>query len=340
MGTEQETNAQPRGEEDDGEAPPTYHYTQAEPPAYNDDDAGEGPSGGPSENPSRVVSMLLPLSSSDDAGVGSAARFGPDDILPPIVLVLDGQAIYSANAAAASSSSDATAPNITTANPHLYEVNRGITSQTAATAVIEFSRMEPRSKTPVPRSRHIYNLHHPPPTMMRASGSVYPYDGCFIVPAAAPTRKRGPLGLRRRGLARVGPVSASMADHWTAQPVDLHGWAELGHPPFVADAPALWDVKQVSGGAVKWMDSMGKDVAMEFDSEEAEPGAGAGAGGDRGKNGLPRLIVTASLRREDMDTLVALWCCRLWEKAVYANRGQVVKTKALPTAVHGWKKFR
>ncbi|CAK7222141.1 hypothetical protein SCUCBS95973_004740 [Sporothrix curviconia] len=318
MGTAEEANTQPHGEADD-EAPPSYPFAQAEPPAY---DAGEGPA----ERPLWVSSMLLPLSPVDDVDTGGTVRFAPDDVLPPVVLVLDGQAIYSANA-----SSDARANSSTAiAHPHLYEVNRGITSRTAATYTVEFARMEPRSKTPVPRSRHIYNLHHPPPTVMRTSNSAVPYDGCFIEPAAAPTRKRGPLGLKRRGIARVGSVSTALVDHWTVLPVDLHGWAELGHPPFVADAAALWDVRQVSGGAVKWVDGACKDVAMEFDGGDEVP---AVAVADKGKNELPRLIVTASLRREDLDALVALWCCRVWEKSIHAHRGKAVKTRLLPSVM-------
>ncbi|CAK7242649.1 MAG: hypothetical protein STHCBS139747_004145 [Sporothrix thermara] len=359
MGTAEEAAAaQARGGEDD-EALPAYNADQTGPPAYN---AGEGPvSPGAS-----IGSMILPsmLSPGEDVGGSSsseAIKFAPDDVLPPVVLVLDGQAIYSISGASASSGASgpfsptftagSTTTTTTTHHP-LYEVNRGITNLTDATAVVAFARMEPRMKSPVPRSRHIYNLHHPPPSLMRSSTSAYPYYGCFIEPTGAPTRKRGPLGLKRRGLARVGPVSAVAADHWSVLPVDLYGWAELGHPPFVAGAAALWNVRQVSGGAVKWVDGDGKDVALEIGREDAAAAAAsvttttgeAAATGqgrnDKKKTELPRLIVTTSLRREDMDTLVAVWCCRLWERSIYENRGQVVKTRTMPTAINGLKRFR
>ncbi|CAK7199493.1 hypothetical protein SEUCBS139899_002173 [Sporothrix eucalyptigena] len=329
MGTAEEAEAQPREEDDDvlPSYPGPWSFTDpAQPPAYD-----------PGEGPSRVSSLLI--STSPDDAAGSHTHLAADDLLAPVVLVLDGQAIYAAS---------------DPASVHLYEVNRGITSLTNATTVVEFARMEPRPNSSVPRSRHIYNLHHPPPsaltvTMTPFEGYFPPasvlanaaaaYNGFFIQPTAAPTRNLGPLGLKKKGITSLLSSTAPV-DHWTVSPVDLHGWAEVGHPPYVADGVAFWDVRQVFGGAVKWVDSGGKDVAMEFDDERAGD-EGKGKDGDWGEKSLPRLVVTASLRRELMDTLVAMWCCRLWEKSVVGHRGQqVVKTKSIPTGVYGWKKLR
>ncbi|OIW34886.1 hypothetical protein CONLIGDRAFT_688902 [Coniochaeta ligniaria NRRL 30616] len=193
---------------------------------------------------------------------------------------------------------------------HLYEVNRGIAHLGLSTSVVEFARMERRVGRTKQRSRHIYNLHHVQPLLRIPSARRAEY---FIQAVAAPARRLGHLGLKQaRTLAD---------DHWTALPVDMKGWAELDRPPFVADTAPVFEAHQRQG-ACKWTDGDGHDVAMEYDQER-------------------RLLVTASLQRETLDALVALWCCRVWQQSVDQQRSQaVVQTNHLAhTLPMGWKKF-
>jgi hypothetical protein len=114
-----------------------------------------------------------------------------------------------------------------------------------------------------------------------------------------------------------------MADHWTALPVDMKGWTEVNWPPFMADAAPVLEAHHRLG-ACKWTDGNGHDVAMEYDSDRER-----------------RLLVTASLQREMLDALVALWCCRLWQRSVDRQPSQIIPTNHLShTLPIGWKKFR
>lgn len=105
----------------------------------------------------------------------------------------------------------------------------------------------------------------------------------------------------------------------------MKGWTELDRPPFVADATPVLQADHRQR-ACKWTDGDGQDVAMEYDSDQGQG---------------HRLVVTASLRRETLDALVALWCCRLWEHSVDQQRSQTVQTSyPTHTLPVGWKKFR
>lgn len=196
---------------------------------------------------------------------------------------------------------------------HLYEVNRGIAHLGPATSIVEFARMERSAGSAKQRSRHIYNLHHQQPPLRVPSAQRAEY---FIQAVAAPARRLGHLGLKE--------ARALGAEYWSALPVDMKGWAELDRPPFVADAAPVLEAHHRQG-AWKWIDSEGHDVAMEYDSDQEH-----------------RLLVTASLQRETLDALVALWCCRVWQQSVYQQRSQTetVQTNHLAhTLPIGLKKF-
>jgi hypothetical protein len=216
-----------------------------------------------------------------------------DDLLQPVILVLDGQSIHA--------ESDPTVP--------LYEVNRGIASLGPATSVVEFARMERRVANANPRSRHIYNLHHAQPLIRVPSARHAEY---FIQAVAAPARRLGHLGLKQ----------ARVAEHWTVLPVDMKGWTEMDRPPFGADAEPVLEARHRQG-ACKWTDGDGRDVAMEYDSDREH-----------------RLLITASLQREMLDALVALWCCRVWQQSVDQQPASTVPSNHLAHALPvGWKKF-
>lgn len=220
-----------------------------------------------------------------------------DDLLQPVILVLDGQSIYAESDPAV----------------HLYRVNRGIAQLGPATSIVEFARIERNARSVKERVRHIYNLHHTPSSLRVPSTRNAEY---FIQAVAASARLLGHLGLK---------TARTLAEHWTALPVDLKGWAEMQRPPFVADATPIMEAYRRQG-ACKWIDGEGHDVAVEYDSDQEH-----------------RLLVTASLQRETLDALVALWCCRVWQESVDQQKSQTQTTSLAHTLAHtlpiGWKKF-
>ncbi|KAH8906674.1 hypothetical protein BR93DRAFT_927514 [Coniochaeta sp. PMI_546] len=162
-----------------------------------------------------------------------------DDLLPPVILVLDGQSIYAES------------------NPtiNLYEVNRGITSLGRATLNVKFERIERSAGSTNQRSRHIYDLHHTP-SLVRAPSTQY--AEYFIEALAASVRRPGHLGFK---------TSHGIPEDWTALPVDMRGWSELHCPPFVADATPVFEAHHREG-VCKWLDGNGDDVAIEYDSDQ------------------------------------------------------------------------
>lgn len=247
----------------------------------------------------------------------TTASTSSDDLVQPVILVPDGQAIYAE-----------TDPTV-----HLYEVNRGLASLGEATLAVEFTRMEQRSGSSTNRrARHIYSLRRKPPPMhlRRVTGIRNHEKGYddkntpdyFIQSVAAPSRRLGHMGFQANS-TRGGQWSA------TVLLVDMKGWTESDSPPFVAGAVPVFTARQRQG-ACKWMLGAGggtdadgaQDVAMEYDTEPA----------------VHRLLVTAPLPRERLDALVALWCCRVWQRSVAEQRPSAAP-KLLSSSSAPWKRF-
>ncbi|OBT70272.1 hypothetical protein VE03_00006 [Pseudogymnoascus sp. 23342-1-I1] len=189
----------------------------------------------------------------------------------------------------------------------LYQFNRSIASLGPATSVVEFARMERKAGSAKQRPRHIYNLHHQKPMLRVPSTRHAEY---FIQAVASPARRLGHLGLKQ----------ARTSEHWTALPVDMKGWTEFSRPPFVAGAAPVLEAHHRQG-ACKWTDGDGRDVAIEYDEEREH-----------------RLLVTASLQRETLDALVALWCCRVWQLSVDQKPARTVSSNHLAdTLPIGWR---
>ncbi|KAJ9165553.1 hypothetical protein NKR19_g272 [Coniochaeta hoffmannii] len=162
-----------------------------------------------------------------------------DDLLQPVILVLDGQSIYA--------ESD---PTI-----NLYEVNRGITSLGRATLNVKFTRIDRSAGNANPRPKHIYDLHHTPSLVRVPSTHAAEY---FIEALAAPARRLlGHLGFR---------TTHGIPKDWAALPVDMRGWSELHYPPFVAGAAPVFEAHHREG-VCRWTDGDGRDVAVEYDSD-------------------------------------------------------------------------
>lgn len=89
---------------------------------------------------------------------------------------------------------------------------------------------------------------------------------------------------------------------WEALPLTRSS-RDADKAAFEEDGQPLFEVsKQGEDGRFEWTDARtGSAVAFE----EVED--------DGGKE--PKMVVTAELERIKLDALVALWCCRVWERS-------------------------
>jgi hypothetical protein len=200
-----------------------------------------------------------------------------DEVWPPTILVLAGTSIHAESADSAP----------------LYQINRAVASLTSATREVEFERVERTVKTtggePVvkPRMRHIYNLKYTKDSP----------GGLESLPSDSPHYYI--QSLSRRTVGNVGLKKARLRTRWTALPIEISGkHSSYGFPRYVDGARSIFEMTRRKG-RYEWTDGDGKAVAVEDVGEDQH-----------------RLIVTASLRRDYMDALVALWCCRVWQYSI------------------------
>lgn len=196
--------------------------------------------------------------------------------LDPTILVLSGQSIHAESADAAP----------------LYQLTRGVVHLTYATSEVELRRIDRVVKTDAndepeikPRSRHIYDLKHL--KGLHGTLSSLPQDSPPIFAEAISRKSLGDFALKK----------STFRSHWKALPVDTTGKSsKYNFTAFTKnkDAKPLFEVR-LKNGRYEWTDAEGNALAVEDGGEEQQ-----------------RLLVTASLQRETVDALVALWCCRLW----------------------------
>jgi hypothetical protein len=196
------------------------------------------------------------------------------ELWPPTILVLVGQSIHAESAKSAP----------------LYQLNRGVDVLTQATHQVELERVERTVSTSAgepsikPRTRHIYNLK----CMRNAPGGLgsLPSDSPHYHIQAVSRRTGGNVGLKK----------SRFHSKWAALPVNVSS-KNSSHrlPHFLKDAQSLFEI-QLKNDKYEWTYGNGNALAVEDEGED-----------------LHRLIVCASLSQASMDTLVALWCCRLWQ---------------------------
>ncbi|KKY36667.1 hypothetical protein UCDDA912_g03339 [Diaporthe ampelina] len=203
------------------------------------------------------------------------------DVCQPTILILAGQSIHAESADSAP----------------LYQLNRGIATLTHATRNVEFQRVQYSVKTrsggePAvkPRERHVYNLkhNHKVPGGLDSWPSESP--NYYIESVSSTTREPGTLGLKKSRFPG--------RKQWRVLRVDLsrnNSKCDYGLPTFVKGAEPVFEINHRKVG-YEWTDGEGKAVAVEDEGEDTH-----------------RLIVTASLPRQTLDALVALWCCRMWQ---------------------------
>lgn len=218
-----------------------------------------------------------------------------NEICAPIILVLGDLSVHAENAESAP----------------LYKLDRAVGSIRQATKQVEFSRVERKVKmgdeepTFKPQSRHIYNLKY----------TEKPPGGLEPMPSESPQAYL--QAVSRQAIGSIGLRKARFHSRLIALPIDVSGknstYASL--PSFIKEAKPFFQIQQ-KNGKIKWTDGDGNAVAVEDESA-----------------GQFKLVVTASLRRDSMDALVALWCVRIWkdsaEHAEKLNGGMEGGTSSL-----------
>lgn len=202
----------------------------------------------------------------------------PDGCWPPTILVMEGQSIYA-------ESSD-TAP--------LFQLNRDVAHLGRATTEVELGRVKygmRRSRpaeTPSlkkPRLRHVYNLQ----CVSQASGRL------GSLPSDSP--RYHIQATSRQTLGHIGLKKSYIRSRYSARTLDSMGHADYGTPQFVNNTRPWFHTRR-NGDHWEWLDSEGKNTAVQEESDDQH-----------------KLLVTAELPSDSLTTLVALWCCRIWEES-------------------------
>ena len=265
-------------------------------------------------NNTRTESMATDTSDLGDPGLPPAydeeapdAGQQGDEMQQPAILIISGQSIYAESAN----------------SPELYKLNRGVTSLSYSTPNVEIKRVERTVQkssydpTIKQRERHIYNIAN---TLQGMRGNIVTVEEgkprIYVSPVSsritlgkhfAFRRVSGFSSLRKRmgSLSSGSSSSASAKTEWQA--VSLKKTAS-------SDVPMYYDEKDGAGSGgvvlfeirqpdkkenrVEWVDSEGNSVAFE-----------------EGEREEPTMVVTKAMRRVELDALVALWCCRVWERS-------------------------
>ncbi|CAK7228612.1 hypothetical protein SBRCBS47491_006964 [Sporothrix bragantina] len=204
----------------------------------------------------------------------------PAEILPPTVLILDGQVIYAENSA----------PNLV-----LYQVDRGLTTLGPATKRVQLQRLDRRTLmngTVRERERDLYTLGH-----LRE----------LVMPSFISGIGDWPRFYLHAQSSRIAPLG-----HWGVREVNSDSWElfntvfEDGHIRYTDKdkKQPLFRCRYNKTGVCTWTDAEKKEVAMMYETASAE------------STKTPRLIITAPLWRDHRDLLVGMWCCYVWEQAL------------------------
>lgn len=206
----------------------------------------------------------------------SSSTDGSDDVLEPTILVLCGQSVHAMSAG--------TAP--------LYQLDRGVAVLSRMTRKVEFSRVERAVKTNAdgepsvkPYVRHIYDLRY-----LKYAGP----GSLEAMPSSSP--QSSVTAVSRRTIGSAGLKKSRFQSQWKALPITTASkTSNYGQPTFTKDGKALFQIRK-KNDRYEWTDGDDNSIAVEDEGEDQH-----------------RLIISASLQRKNMDLLVALWCCRLWQ---------------------------
>ncbi|KAI0187386.1 hypothetical protein F4808DRAFT_418650 [Astrocystis sublimbata] len=216
----------------------------------------------------------------------AAQDSGPTDyVMQPMEMVLAGKSIYAE----------------TSSKAPLYELDYDIESPRCASIKIKLKRVdvvvgtndddEPSVRD---RRRHVFTLERSWRTRDWDFRHPIMYDplpsGCPRFLARA---------VPEQGLGHVGLKKARLRSAFTALPVNVTSKGnEFNLPEFAKNAKPVFKLRK-GESRWEWEDSEGNDIAVEKELDDTH-----------------RLVVTASLPRTKVDTLVALWCSRRWESSM------------------------
>lgn len=205
-----------------------------------------------------------------------------DPILEPAIFVLTGQTIHVE----------------TVDSPPAYELSRGVASLTKSTVKVTFERFDKiigsstaadgRIPTVKRRRRHLYDLRRTAkmPRIGLSRGR-HKYDAPEYYLHSVSRRTLGHIGLQKFS---NGGFSAG----FSAVPVYIAAsqarWADWRPPLFRLQRKA---------DKSEWISVNDETTVAVEDTEDNEQ----------------RLIFMRALPRREVDALVALWCCRIWQDA-------------------------
>ncbi|OAA54178.1 hypothetical protein ISF_08405 [Cordyceps fumosorosea ARSEF 2679] len=224
------------------------------------------------------------------------AQSQPDDpqddpLVEPTVFILAGQSVHAENVS----------------SPPAYALSRAVATLTKSTEKVEFERLDTvlaSSGAVRHRSRHLYDLRRsvkqPRIGFSRARAASDAPE--YYLHSQSPRRTLGHVGLakaRRGGFAagfRALPVVVPAA---TTSRARFGGDGDGELPAFElrrAGDRSRWVVG--GGGEEEKKEEDAAVVAIEDAADEQR-----------------RLILTRALPRKQVDVLVALWCCSIWQEA-------------------------
>ena len=205
-----------------------------------------------------------------------------DPTVEPTIFILAGQAIHAETAY----------------SPAAYELNRAVATLTKSTEKVEFQRVDQvisaassdGAPTVKSRRRHLYDLRRtvkqPRIGFSRSrSNSDAPE---YYIHSMSSRRTLGHVGLSK---SRHGGFAAG----FTAVPVSV---ATTSQARFAEHKPPLFALRRTKDRS-QWVAADGDEtVAIEDAADEQQ-----------------RLILMKAMPRKEVDALVALWCCSIWQDA-------------------------
>lgn len=224
------------------------------------------------------------------------------DILPPTTLLLTNQNIYETTSSPPHLQHPQEPQH---KNKPLYQINQPITTTSPSKPFTstKFERVEHNTTT----NKHLFYLAHPAHARYRTDTPAYYLTSAergmignihFETPTSQGKQQKNMKRKRKPGFTAVLSPGRCASD----RPLfSSNGDEEECRVLFTAMQPlSRWSLKGMGKKkrGYTWTDSSGGQVAFEEKGGEGE--------------GVRKLVITASMRRDLRDVLVALWMLRVW----------------------------
>ncbi|TQV92103.1 hypothetical protein V2A60_004402 [Cordyceps javanica] len=219
-----------------------------------------------------------------------------DPVVEPTIFVLAGQSIHTE----------------TTDSPPAYELSRAVATLSNSTDKVELERVDqiigaPPAEDGAPtvrrRRRHLYDLRHSTkqPNVFFVRSPSDPDAPEYYIHSQSSRRTLGHFGLTKvrshgggGGGFRVMPVHVPAASATTSR------------VRFAQDAAPLFELRR-SGDRSQWVAAAAAAAAPVVGDETVAIEDAA----DQQR----RLILMKALPRKEVDVLVAMWCCSIWQES-------------------------